>query len=355
MPTNTLLTLGCGDCHTCGNPPPPECICPYYNFPTYPDFWEHVTAEISNLPGPCFYGISQVLPGIETQFDWVRSSLFLGDKTDIFCAISAYSTFQSSVAVFTDSDGVGWGVNRVTVAFDFSDDATMEILVIYSYYQLADFGATAALIGRYRPDPIVNCDECWTGFTFDPSDFAAITGDGFTANTPTWPCPNQIITIANSAGCGMDCPSNCCTSLSAGVTGKTYTITGSAVPCESSIVRNAMVALDSTCRWVWQEATPGSPPPDCFTDANGDSWYYLEKYLQIDSTNTAGPEPCTTMRFVMSYVRSSDSASANQTWLFDFAYCDPADIPSTSLALLGTSHDFPNGAPPFRSVTVTPS
>lgn len=353
MPVNTLLTLGCGDCQTCGNPPPGTCHCGLEQHGIQPNELFVRINSPAGISNACFM------------------SAFVGDGAAFLtefatCGWLGYGT--ASQTEFTDSDGDKWRGSQIefslsgtkvpvgTTEYPYQEELVRHLVLrvkhLFSRQNVFKPPRIAEITYEYLYDTC-NCPD---SATFAMADFV-VHSIGWPAGAPG-DCTGDWteIELVNIPGCGSDaCAANCCTDIATDIPLKTYNVVGSAGLCDTSFSSAATVSAVSSCVWTWTRANP-FPTPDCFTDSNGDGWAFDDNVLRIESTDTAGMEPCTTLKFHQNYTGGVSGVSkASQVWSFDFAVCEPADIPTTSLPLLGTSHTFPYDAPPFRTVTITPS
>lgn len=367
MPVGTLLSPGCDTCFTCDDPPPPECNCDISNIADFsPGSFpaSNLFARL-NMPGPpiictdkvasgdfcfpmCFggtlpgTGINQDNPPYTFTFEGFTQSPDLR-----ICAAFTQGAFSGG---FSYQFGIqNWRFIPDPNQPDQVIEQYMSTLWLVLYISNA-YGVT------YHQVDTELCNECFSGtLTFPPNEwytvsrrFDAIGGD------PPPSCPNWTsMELISTKDCSPNCAANCCDGLKAGMPNITSAnkwsvgVAGGtpcfplAIPWITSLTESPACTFQSTY------AIGGGA---CFTDVAGASWFVLQMKIIITSTSTAGPKPCTTATFTITYERVSDGSLADQIYNYDYDYCT---YTSGALSLSSTSHTFPNGAPVFPSVTVT--
>lgn len=365
MPVGTLLSPGCDTCFTCEDPPPPQsCFCfpaDHYGYtPGSPQFFIYATGT-PPFTTPCNLG-----PG-----GWnVVAALSLEAETACraiaFTGGSQFSTFTDGNGVKWYPDGSFWYYGGVTYV---PNPSSTDPMLVEQFHNTLWLTAVQLYRDVQNPfaDPSVTVNGAATVQAYDTEQCACVgafnlaSGDwtrkfsvGFNFGSPTT-CIDEWtdIDFVSVESCSTTCAANCCDGLKAGSPNITSVnkwsigVAGGTACFPLAIPWVTTLSESPACTFQSTYAVGGGA---CFTDGAGGNWFVLQMKLVITSTNTAGPRPCTTATFTITYERVSDGTLADQIYNYDYDYCT---YTTGALSLSSTSHTFPNGAPVFPSVTVT--
>lgn len=374
----TLLSPGCG-CYRCDAPPPPCGDCDLSQWHNSASRWKATlnyprSTDCSNPSNydPCCNW--SVCAGGQHP-DVTVLSLESGGTADCagFTGVTGFNSFQWCASgtyeggqpffLRPSSREIKIHPFRVDPTQPTTDGfvnlipaSTTHVLILVNF---ADTLLGAGKTVFYQYD--TGACECFDSITIPATDFffgqrAAFgalpiaTDPSITDCRSTW---SNLVIENQTDDCGVSCAANCCDGLKAGTPNITSInkwsigVAGGTACFPLAIPWVTTLSESPACTFQSTYAVGGG---SCFTDGAGGNWFVLQMKLVVTSTNSAGPKPCTTCAFTITYERVSDGALADQIYNYDYDYCT---YTTGALSLSSTSHTFPSGAPVFPSVTVT--